>query len=250
MNYQTPLPRKSRHARIVNELGTQIVSGHFQPEQRLPPEAQLCADYDVSRPVLREATRVLVAKGLVRSKPKVGTVVKPRHEWHLLDPDVLHWLLQSDSRHSFYETLIKVRNIVEPEVAAMAAANARPEDLATIEAAYARMELAEDLMGMAQPDMDFHMAIANATHNELLIHLYCVLLLPVRDYLENSAPMFDNDALSLLVPRHKAILTAIQHRDPLCARHAAIAQLAGVDNLVTETLRSETLSREEVSYDH
>ena len=86
MNYKTPLPRKSRHARIVHELGTQIVSGHFLPEQRLPPEAQLCEEYEVSRPVLREATRVLVAKGLVRSKPKAGTVVKPRNEWHLLDP--------------------------------------------------------------------------------------------------------------------------------------------------------------------
>ena len=250
MDYKTPLPRKSRHARIVNELGTQIVSGQFKPEQRLPPEAQLCEDYDVSRPVLREATRVLVAKGLVRSKPKVGTVVRPRNEWHLLDPDVLHWLLQSDSKHSFYETLIKVRNIVEPEVAAMAAANARPEDIATIEEAYARMELAEDLTDIAEPDMDFHMAIANATHNELLIHLYCVLLLPVRDYLEDSASIFDKDALSLLVPRHKAILTAIQHRDPLSARHAAIAQLAGVDQIVTEAVRAESLSKREVSYDH
>lgn len=246
MNYKTPLPRKSRHARIVNELGTQIVSGHFRPEQRLPPEAQLCEDYDVSRPVLREATRVLVAKGLVRSKPKVGTVVKPRHEWHLFDPDVLHWLLQSDSRHCFYETLIKVRNIIEPEVAAMAAANALPEDVAAIEDAYVRMEQAENIASMAEPDMAFHLSIANATHNELLIHLYSIMLLPVREYLERSSALFDGGGLTLLVSRHKAILTAIQHRDPLSARHAAIAQLAGVDDLVTETFRTESLSAADI----
>ncbi|APQ11294.1 GntR family transcriptional regulator [Pseudomonas oryzihabitans] len=250
MNYQTPLPRKSRHARIVNELGTQIVSGHFRPEQRLPPEAQLCEDYDVSRPVLREATRVLVAKGLVRSKPKVGTVVRPRREWHLFDPDVLHWLLQSDSRHGFYETLIKVRNIIEPEVAAMAAANALPEDIAAIEDAYIRMERAEGIAGMAEPDMEFHLSIANATHNELLIHLYSIMLLPVREYLERSSALFNGDGLALLVSRHKAILTAIQHRDPLSARHAAIAQLSGVDDLVTESFRTEPLSTADVSYDH
>jgi len=250
MNYKTPLPRKSRHARIVNELGTQIVSGHFRPDQRLPPEAQLCEDYDVSRPVLREATRVLVAKGLVRSKPKVGTVVKARHEWHLLDPDVLHWLLQSDSRHGFYETLVKVRNIIEPEVAAMAAANAHADDIAAIEEAYARMEAAEDLSSMAAPDMDFHLAIAKATHNELLTHLYSIILLPVRDYLKSSATVFNAETLELLVPRHKAILTAIQHRDPLSARHAAIAQLAGVDQLVTETFRTGALFDAQVSYDH
>ncbi len=252
MNYKTPLPRKSRHARIVNELGTQIVSGHFRPEQRLPPEAQLCEDYDVSRPVLREATRVLVAKGLVRSKPKVGTVVKPRHEWHLFDPDVLHWLLQSDSRNSFYETLVKVRNIIEPEVATMAAANALPEDVAAIEEAYVRMEQAKGIAEMAEPDMAFHLSIANATHNELLIHLYNIMLVPVREYLERSAALFDGDVddLALLVSRHKAVLTAIQHRDPVSARHAAIAQLAGVDDLVTETFRNELLSTNDVSYDH
>ncbi len=250
MNYKTPLPRKSRHARIVHELGTQIVSGHFLPEQRLPPESQLCEDYEVSRPVLREATRVLVAKGLVRSKPKVGTVVKPRNEWHLLDPDVLHWLLESDSRHNFYETLVKVRNIIEPEVAALAAANAQPEDVTAIADAYERMEKADDIGGMAEPDMAFHLAIANATHNELLIHLYSIMLIPVRDYLERSSALFAGEGLALLVSRHKAILTAIQHRDPLSARHASIAQLAGVDDLVAEAFRTEPLSTKEVSYDH
>jgi DNA-binding FadR family transcriptional regulator len=250
MNYKTPLPRKSRHARIVHELGTQIVSGRFLPEQRLPPEAQLCEDYEVSRPVLREATRVLVAKGLVRSKPKVGTVVKPRSEWHLLDPDVLHWLLQSDSRHTFYETLVKVRNIIEPEIAAMAAANAHPDDVAAIEEAYLRMERSEDIASMAEPDMAFHLSIANATHNELLTHLYSIMLLPVRDYLERSSTRFADDGLDLLVSRHKAILTAIQHRDPLSARHASIAQLAGVEDLVADAFRKEPLSERDVSYDH
>ena len=55
----------------------------------------LCETYGVSRPVLREATRVLVAKGLVVSKPLVGSVVRPRADWHMLDPDVLHWTLSS-----------------------------------------------------------------------------------------------------------------------------------------------------------
>ena len=66
MDYRQPKPRKSQHARIVHELGRLIVSGRLKPEEKLPAEAQLCEDYDVSRTVLREATRVLVAKGLVR----------------------------------------------------------------------------------------------------------------------------------------------------------------------------------------
>ncbi|MEG3012611.1 MAG: GntR family transcriptional regulator, partial [Pseudomonas sp.] len=99
MDYRKPSDRKSMHSRIVQELGKQIVSGRFLPDDKLPAEALLCEEYAVSRPVLREATRVLVAKGLVYSKPRVGTVVKARREWHMLDPDVLHWLMQSSPQN-------------------------------------------------------------------------------------------------------------------------------------------------------
>ena len=81
------------HARIVRDLGMRIVAGEFKPGDRLPAEATLLADYEVSRPVLREATRVLVAKGLVLSRQRAGATVRPRSEWHLLDPDVLFWLI-------------------------------------------------------------------------------------------------------------------------------------------------------------
>jgi len=85
----------------------------------------------------------------------------------------------------------------------------------------------------------------------LLTHLYSIMLLPVRDYLERSSALFAaGDSLNLLVSRHKAILTAIQHRDPLTARHAAIAQLAGVNDMVAEAFRPQPLSEGEISYDH
>ena len=122
MDYRKPSDRKSMHSRIVQELGMQIVSGRFLPDDKLPAEALLCEEYAVSRPVLREATRVLVAKGLVYSKPRVGTVVKARREWHMLDPDVLHWLMQSSPQNEFFNVLTSVRSIIEPAAAALAAA--------------------------------------------------------------------------------------------------------------------------------
>src|SRR5262249_33038301 len=73
MDYRHLQKRKSMHARIVQELGIEIVSGRLKPGERLPAESALCEQYGVSRPVLREATRVLVAKGLVVSKPRVGS---------------------------------------------------------------------------------------------------------------------------------------------------------------------------------
>src|SRR5690606_34575932 len=128
-------------------------------------------EYQVSRPVLREATKVLQAKGLVHSKPRVGTLVRPRSEWHLLDPDVLYWLVQSTPQSEFFNTLAGVRRILEPEIAAMAATTATEADIAAIEDAYRRMESAQTREELLQPDLDFHRAIAEATHNDLLAYM-------------------------------------------------------------------------------
>jgi DNA-binding FadR family transcriptional regulator len=152
------------HARIVQEIGMQIVSGRFKPDEKLPAEALLCEEYAVSRPVLREATRVLVAKGLVYSRPRVGTVVKARREWHLLDPDVLHWVMQSTPQNEFFNLLTSVRAVIEPAVAALAAQHATEEEIAGIGEAYQRMETAANPQALLQPDLDFHSRIADATH--------------------------------------------------------------------------------------
>ncbi|MFV3384972.1 FadR/GntR family transcriptional regulator [Pseudomonas sp. NY15364] len=236
MDYQTPKPRKSMHARIVHELGMRIVSGRFKPDEKLPLESSLCEEYQVSRPVLREATKVLVAKGLVYSKPRVGTVVRPRSEWHLLDPDVLYWLVQSTPQSEFFNTLAGVRRILEPEIAAMAATTATEEDIAAIEDAYQRMEKAQTRQEMLQPDIDFHRAIAEATHNDLLAYMCNMLSLPLRESITVTNLRPNTQALSL--PRHKAILTAIKNRDALGARHASLVQLDDT-RLALDTVMNE-----------
>lgn len=236
MDYQTPKPRKSMHARIVNELGMRIVSGRFKPDEKLPLESSLCEEFQVSRPVLREATKVLLAKGLVYSKPRVGTVVRPRSEWHLLDPDVLYWLVQSTPQSEFFNTLAGVRRILEPEIAAMAATTATEDDIAAIEDAYRRMEKAQTRQEMLQPDVDFHRAIAEATHNDLLAYMCNMLSLPLRESITVTNLRPNTQALSL--PRHKAILTAIKNRDALGARHASLVQLDDT-RLALDTVMNE-----------
>src|ERR1700754_1202540 len=86
-DYRQPPERKSQHARIVRDIGMRIVAREFAPGDRLPGEAALLTEYEISRPVLREAVRVLVAKGLVQSRQRAGATVRPRSDWHLLDPD-------------------------------------------------------------------------------------------------------------------------------------------------------------------
>jgi DNA-binding FadR family transcriptional regulator len=235
-DYRQPPERKSMHARIVRDLGMRIVAGEFKPGDRLPPEAELLADYDVSRPVLREATRVLVAKGLVLSKQRAGAIVRPRNEWHLLDPDVLYWLIQTKPQAEFVETLLTVRRVFEPAAAALAAKVASDDNLRGIAEAYAGMEAATTPEQLLEPDLAFHRRIAEATHNDLLAYIGNMLSLALRESIKLSSRHPNTHALSL--PRHKAILTALLHRDPLAAHQATLVQLKETREDISEILES------------
>src|SRR5262245_1388692 len=86
-------PRKL-HSRIAHLLGTRIIGGAHKPGETLPNEEQLAADLSVSRTALREAIRMLLAKGLIESRPRTGTRITSRSRWNMLDPDVLAWHLE------------------------------------------------------------------------------------------------------------------------------------------------------------
>jgi len=222
------------HARIVRDLGLRIVAGGLKPGDRLPAEAVLLADYDVSRPVLREAMRVLVSKGLVQSRQRTGATVRPRSEWHLLDPDVLYWLIQTQPPPEFVETLLTVRRVFEPAAAALAARVASDDALAGIAQAYAGMEAARTPDDILEPDLAFHRRIAEATNNDLLAYIGNMLSLALRESIKLSSLHPNTHALSL--PRHKAILTALLNRDPLAAQQATLVQLQETRDDLSEVL--------------
>ncbi|KIE85925.1 GntR family transcriptional regulator [Acinetobacter pittii] len=222
-DYKNPIPSKSQHALIVQQLGLKIVSGEISENEKLPSEVDLCEEYKVSRPVFREAIRVLNAKGLTYSRPKIGTVVRPKDEWHLLDPDVLFWLIQTTPEHEFFKTLSTVRRVLEPELAYIAASTANEEDIERIKHAYDGMEKATTIEEFIVPDIQFHLAIAKATHNDLLAYMSKMLVLPLQQSIQVTSLRPNLQGHSL--PRHKAILTAIENKDPLSARHASLVQL-------------------------
>jgi len=236
IEYRQPPERKSMHARIVHDLGMRIVGGEFGPGDRLPAEAVFLAQYEVSRPVLREATRVLVAKGLVLSRQRAGAIVRPRSEWHLLDPDVLYWLIQSRPQPEFVETLFTVRRVFEPAAAALATRLATEAELNGIAEAYAGMAAARTADELLEPDLAFHRRIAAATHNDLLAYIGNMLSLALRESIKLSSKLPNTHALSL--PRHKAILTALLARDPLAAHQATLVQLQETRNDLSMILES------------
>lgn len=160
------------HGAIANKLGRAIVGGDYAPGDRLEGEVVFAESLDVSRTAYREAVQVLVAKGLVESKPKAGTRVLPRNRWNLLDPDVLAWAFSGQPHMDFVRDLFELRSIIEPAAARLAAERREKTDLKAMKDALAAMRqhsLATDAGRAA--DRDFHDAILHATRNDAIIVL-------------------------------------------------------------------------------
>jgi len=117
-----PAPRAiSNHAEVARTLGIDIITGHYPEGAKLPGDAELIRLFGVSRPVLREGVKTLVAKGLLSTKAKVGTVVRNRSAWNMFDADVLAWHLEGRIDSSLLFDLGEIRLAVEPRSAALAA---------------------------------------------------------------------------------------------------------------------------------
>src|SRR5437870_6650181 len=163
---------RRRHAAIARKLGADILSGDYAAGATLPTEAAATETLGVSRAAYREAVQVLIAKGLVESRPKAGTRVLPRDRWNLLDPDVLAWALAREPDQRLIESLFELRGIIEPAAAALAAERRSPEDLRRMKSGLALMRrhtLATE--EGRQGDREFHSALLHATGNDALIAL-------------------------------------------------------------------------------
>jgi DNA-binding FadR family transcriptional regulator len=106
---------------IAQEIGADIVSGRLKPGALLADESSASGKRRVSRSAYREAIRILAAKGLVQSRPKLGTRVSPLASWHLIDPDVLSWMFTGEPQQELLVHLFELRKMIEPEAAALAA---------------------------------------------------------------------------------------------------------------------------------
>jgi DNA-binding FadR family transcriptional regulator len=201
-------PRRGLHGEVVHTIGLQIVGGILQPGDPLPPEDELTSNLAVSRTVLREAVRVLAAKGLVEARPKVGTRVRPRAEWNVLDPDVLSWRAETSNDSRLYEETTEVRLAIEPLAARLAATRATEEEAAGIAEAYTAMEAGVgDQVAYLAADLRFHDRILASSHNELLGHLGVVLRAVLRTTFELTTTPKQSRRRAL--PLHKAILENI-----------------------------------------
>jgi DNA-binding FadR family transcriptional regulator len=212
-------PRAGQHGRIVHDIGRLIVTGAIGPGDLVPAAARVGA----SRGVMREAIKVLAAKGLVASRQRTGTRVRPRGEWNLLDPDVLAWRQEGLQGQHLLGRLTEVRLIIEPAAAELAARRSGPEEVREIQAALREMR---DALDRTPPDHDayndadvrFHRAVVQACDNEILEQMGAVVTRALLVAF-NTAVRVPGLARGSL-ERHQAIVDAIRRGQPLRARAA------------------------------
>ncbi len=160
------------HGTIVLAIGEDIVRGRIKPGERLPQEAELIERFRASRTAIREAMKVLTAKGLVRARQRAGTKVRPRAEWDLLDADVLSWHDPDTISDTLVGDLVELRQFLEPKAARLAAERATVDDIEAMQAAHEQMARATtDPAGFNAADIAFHLAVFAGCHNLVIQRL-------------------------------------------------------------------------------
>lgn len=223
------------HQRVVDELGRRVVGGVWEPGEPLPVEDALAAEIGVSRGVVREAVKALAAKGMLRVRPRTGTRVLPLEHWNHLDRDVLRWKQAGDATALLRDTG-ELRRIVEPEAARLAADRAGPDDVRVLYDSLAAMEAAAaepGRRGYVEADIAFHRALLDASGNRLLGSLGRAVDIALEHsfHISTQTP----GAVEASLPGHRAVVEAVEARDPAAAAAAVLAIIEAADREITQS---------------
>jgi GntR family transcriptional repressor for pyruvate dehydrogenase complex len=212
---------------VANQIKNLIGEGELKPGDRLPPERELMKQFGVSRPSLREALNSLVATGFLEVRQAKRTFVRSVAADRMEDP--LSFLIKTDTQKIF--DLIEVRKAMEAWGASQAAQRATDEDIKRLESIIEEMGKAiEEGREWEKEDAEFHLAIAQATHNMVQIHIMSTLYDLLR---ESVAKIFtDKTKMRKLFQQHSRIVNAIKNRSPEKARERTLEHLGYVDSEV------------------
>jgi DNA-binding FadR family transcriptional regulator len=242
------------HDSVVSAIGQWILGGVYLPDDLLPREDDLAEKLGVSRTSVREAVKVLSAKGLLQARRRVGVRVRSKDEWDLLDPQVLSWHPDVGRDEVLITSLIEARRIIEPAAAALAAKRATAADLARIEYAYLGMErnVRTDLAACCEADLSFHASLVAASHNVVLKGLTGTIEAALRATFAITNRLMT--AQSRALAAHRAVFECVRMRDAEGARAATVELLAlaardldskvkGANQDLTSLFKAETSSR-------
>jgi DNA-binding FadR family transcriptional regulator len=228
------------HRRLMHVLVADVVGGVVRPGQMLPREADLAAEFGVSRGVAREAIRGMEERGLVTVKHGRGATANPEDTWDLFSPEVLSALLDSDRGTEVLADYLECRRILEIEAAGLAAERADATRVADLSDALARMTAsakrtnanpaAEALYHEA--DIDFHRRVIAACGNKALGRMTAPIH---RALAEARRPLARPEfRLARSLPEHERIFAAISGHRPAEARAAMRDHLLTVEEYLRE----------------
>ncbi len=219
------MPAKTYHRKlyqyVVEEIGQQIIRGHYGIGDVLPTEDRLSEEMQVSRGVLREAIQVLAQKGLIQTRPRIGSQILPRKNWNLFDPDVLVWRLQIEDKTTFLKDVTEVRRLIESEAAKQAARRATAIEIGEIKSVLNQLkemlndQTNYDYGAYLSLDIRFHAMILEASHNDLLAQIGRT----IRDAVHQARQIDTSDVKVQKEswPYHAAVAERIEKKDPEAA---------------------------------
>lgn len=227
------------YEQILQQVEEAILKGQLKPGDQLPPERDLAQRFGVSRTAVREAVKALREKGLVEAYTGRGTFVTNGTSQAIRQSlDLMSKISQQEGTHH----LVELRRILEPEIAALAAPRIDQQLLATMREAVAVMDRSlHDRDVYIEADLDFHLALAEAADNPMILALIDSIVGLLR---EQRSRIFDVDGGPERGQfHHKQILQAIEQRDPEMARAAMRAHLAQVSEDSSAAMQEHARSK-------
>ncbi len=204
----------SNHAAVARSIGIGIIAARHPEGMTLPNDAELTARFGVSRTVLRESVKTLVAKGLLSTKARIGTRVRERSAWNMFDPDVLAWHLDAGVDKRLLRDLADIRLAVEPRAAELAALRRTAPVIPQLRASIERMRGSpSDSDDFTDADLRLHLDIATASGNPFMRSIGAVIEAALRASFVLSAPV-DEQERERSIGAHARIVEAIAASDP------------------------------------
>jgi GntR family transcriptional regulator, transcriptional repressor for pyruvate dehydrogenase complex len=217
----TPIRSNNVSEQIEQQIEQRILSGELRSGDRLPTERELAEQFHASRTAVREAMKSLAQKGLVDMRPGRGTIIidgTSRAMRHSLG------LMMKIGQAVNSSSLVEVREILEPEIAALAAVRATEEHIAAMQEAVAIMDAnLNDADAYITADNDFHRALAEGTQNVLILALVDSIVDLLSEQRKHIFSVSGGPQRGQI--HHKHILETIIQRDPEAARQAMHAHL-------------------------
>lgn len=214
---------KRIHVQVARQIARKILSGELPQESKLPSELELCELFGISRTALRESMKLLSAKGLIASRPKVGTKVMAKEHWHFLDPQLLEWLQDLEGTEVFLQQFLGLRKAIEPEACALAASNATMEQRKELSILFQNMTRAattDDEESWIINDLEFHCKIFQSTGNTFFIPFGNILSTIFHRFIDRSA-----EGGRYCLDEHRRIYESIMSGNTVQARLASSSLL-------------------------